>query len=390
VTLVSRLEEHFLVKVLVTGGAGFIGSHTVDALLEKGHEIRVFDNLEPQVHGAARQPPRYLNREAELVVGDVRDQAALASALKGVQAVYHLAAATGVGQSMYQIAGYTDVNVLGTANLLDLLTTNRSCSVEKLVLASSRAVYGEGAGFCERCGKQVSPGIRSLQQLEDQKWDVTCPLCAGSVKPLPTTEDDPATPTSVYAISKMAQENLCLCVGQSYHIPVVVLRYFNVYGPRQSLSNPYTGIITSFVARILNGKAPEIYEDGLMTRDFVHVSDAVQANLLALETEAVNGEVLNIGTQSAISVLEVAQLIVEWLGADVEPEIIGRFRMGDIRHCTANVSKARRLLDYSPRIPTLHEGIGDVLDAALQLDPDQLYDRSEQAQKELSAQGLFR
>jgi dTDP-L-rhamnose 4-epimerase len=387
------------VKILVIGGAGFIGSHTVDALVQAGHEVRIFDNLEPQVHGAGGRPPSYLNREAEFILGDIRDKEALAAALDGMQAVFQLAAATGVGQSMYQVAKYTEVNIAGTANLLDLLIRNRACAIEKFILASSRAVYGEGASICKQCGK-VFPRIRSLQRLNQQRWDAICPQCGDSVQPLPTAEDSPANPASVYAITKKVQEELCLCVSNAYPIPITILRYFNVYGPRQSLSNPYTGIITTFITRLLNGKRLQIYEDGLMTRDFVHVVDVVRANLLALEADSAAGEVFNVGTQNSTSILELAQLIIEQLEnvlvpcppgtRDSQIEVIGKFRVGDVHHCTADISKARRLLNYEPQIPTVREGIADVLEVAQQSKLVQWSDQTEQAKEELLAQGLFR
>ena len=265
-------------SILVTGGAGFIGSHLVDRLVEAGHRVRVLDNLDSQVHASASPDdlwPAYKNPQAEYRLGDVRSTDQFVSALEGIDTVYHLAAATGVGQSMYQVARYTEVNIQGTANLLEIIS-KPGHTVERIVLASSRAVYGEGLYQCPVCGI-VMPPVRTATMLERRQWACVCPQCGSDLVSLPTTEDKTPAPGSVYAISKYTQEQLCQCVGQAYQVPVVCLRFFNVYGPRQSFSNPYTGIITTFIKRLKHSLPPEVYEDGLMTRDFVHVSDVVAA-----------------------------------------------------------------------------------------------------------------
>jgi dTDP-L-rhamnose 4-epimerase len=346
-------------KVLVTGGAGFIGSHTVDLLIEKGYYVRVLDNLEPQVHPTGL--PDYLAKNAEFVRGDVRDRETLVKAIQDMDAVIHLAAAVGVGQSMYQIEKYTAYNTYGTANLLDVLV-NEPNEVKKLVVASSMSIYGEGKYHCDSCGT-IYPKTRSEKQLKEGKWEQMCPICGKEVKPVPTDEEKPLMPTSVYAQTKRHQEEMCLLVGKTYGIPTVALRYFNVYGSRQSLNNPYTGVCAVFSSRILNGKPPYIFEDGKQTRDFVHVRDVARANLLALERNSGNYMAINIGSGKPISIVELAELLVEIYDANVEPYISHRYRKGDIRHCYADITRAKNCLDYTPTVP-LSEGLGELADWA--------------------------
>ena len=344
-------------NVLVTGGAGFIGSHLVDALDEQGHRVRVLDALVEQVHGEGGA--RYLNPAAEFVRGDVCDRAAVDAALEGVEVVFHEAAEVGVGQSMYEIERYVRANDLGTAVLLEALVARRP-QVRKLVVASSMSIYGEGAYRCDACGSEEHPRLRPTSQLLERRWEVECPRCGGALKPIGTNEEKPLYPSSVYAISKQDQEQYCLVVGRAYEIPTVALRYFNAYGTRQALSNPYTGVCAIFSGRLLNGERPVIFEDGEQTRDFVHVGDVVRANLLALETDAADYQAVNIGTGRPISVREVALMLARGLGREVEPEIVARYREGDIRHCVADITRARRLLGYEPRV-TLEEGIPELL-----------------------------
>jgi dTDP-L-rhamnose 4-epimerase len=345
-------------SILVTGGAGFIGSHLVDALVERGHRVRVLDALVAQVHGEAERP-QYLNPEAEFARADVCDPAALARALEGVDAVYHEAAEVGVGQSMYEIRRYVGANDMGTATLLEALVNNRG-RVRKLVVASSMSIYGEGAYACASCGA-VNPKLRPASQLRERRWEVECPACGRQLRPAPTGEDKPLFPTSVYAVTKQDQEQFCLVVGRAYDIPAVALRYFNVYGPRQALSNPYTGVCAIFSSRLLNNQAPVVFEDGGQTRDFVHVSDIVQANLLALETDRADYQAVNVGTGRATSINQVARLLAEGLGKDLGPDVVGKYREGDIRHCVADISRARDLLGYEPRV-TLEAGIPELLE----------------------------
>ena len=346
-------------NVLVTGGAGFIGSHLVDALVERGHRVRVLDALVAQVHGEA-EAPQYLNPEAEFVRADVCDPDAVARALEGVDVVYHEAAEVGVGQSMYEIRRYVRANDMGTAVLLESLVNNRG-RVRKLVVASSMSIYGEGAYACEACDATAHPKLRPAEQLRERRWEVECPTCGGELRPAPTNEDKPLFPTSVYAVTKQDQEQFCLVVGRAYNIPTVALRYFNVYGTRQALSNPYTGVCAIFSSRLLNDQVPVVFEDGRQERDFVHVSDIVQANLLALETDRADYQAVNVGTGRATSINEVARLLAAGLGKDLKPELVGKYREGDIRHCVADITRARELLGYEPRV-TLEAGVPELLE----------------------------
>ena len=344
-------------NILVTGGAGFIGSHIVDALVDRGHRVRVLDALVEQVHGDAG--PQYLNPKAEFLQGDVCDTDLVNRALDGIDVVYHKAAEVGVGQSMYEIGRYVRANDLGTAVLLEAIVKRRP-QIQKLVVASSMSIYGEGAYACDSCGP-VQPKLRPLSQLLDRDWEIDCPQCGAKAKPVPTNEDKPLFPSSVYAISKQDQEQFCLVVGRAYDIPVVALRYFNVYGPRQALSNPYTGVCAIFSGRLLNDEQPAIFEDGEQTRDFVHVSDIVQANLLALETDKADYQALNIGTGFPISISDIASMLADGLHKNIKPLVTGKYREGDIRHCVADISRARKLLGYEPKVK-LADGIPELLE----------------------------
>jgi dTDP-L-rhamnose 4-epimerase len=344
-------------NILVTGGAGFIGSHLVDALVAAGHRVRVLDLLVSQVH--AGNAPQYLHPDAEFIHGDVCDTEVLKKALEGIDAVYHEAAEVGVGQSMYEIQRYVRANDMGTAALLETLVEHRP-TIRKLVVASSMSIYGEGAYACTACGT-VYPQLRPTPQLLERRWELECSRCGEPLSPQPTSEDKPLFPTSVYAVTKQDQEQFCLVVGRAYGIPAVALRYFNVYGTRQALSNPYTGVCAIFSSRLLNDQPPVIFEDGEQTRDFVHVSDIVQANLLALETDKADYQALNIGTGVATSINKITGLLSEGLGKNLPPEIVGKYREGDIRHCIADISRARELLGYSPRV-TIETGVPELLD----------------------------
>lgn len=374
-------------SVLVTGGAGFIGSFIVDALLEKGHSVRVFDALLPQVHGEDRKAPAYLSPNAELVEGDVRDREAVKKALDGIDTVFHEASAVGVGQSMYQVAYYTDVNCLGTAVLLDVLANERH-GVKKMMVASSMSIYGEGQYECASCGP-VFPKLRPITQLESRDWEMKCPQCGRAVASAPTGEGKPLLPTSVYAVSKRDQEEMCLSVGRAYDIPTVALRYFNVYGPRQALSNPYTGVAAIFSSRLLNGQPPVVFEDGRQGRDFVHVSDIVQANLLAMESDEADYEVFNVGTGRLTSLLELVDLLNRELREGEEPiasEVVGKFRVGDVRDCFADVSKIRGRLGYEPKV-SFEEGCKDL---AAWVRSQMADDKVDTAIDELAKHGLTR
>jgi len=369
--------------VLVTGGAGFIGSHLVDVLTEKGCRVRVFDSLEPQVHGTRQEVPDYLNPEAELIIGDVRDRAALAEALDGIQIVFHYAAAVGVGQSMYEIHRYVEANTLGGANLLDILA-NEKHDVQKLIVASSMSIYGEGKYECDDCGA-AHPQLRPDEQLQERKWEMHCPHCGKEMRPLPTDENKPLYPSSIYAVTKRDHEEMFLCFGRAYKIPTVALRFFNVYGTRQALSNPYTGVAAIFSARILNGQPPVIYEDGLQSRDFVHVRDVVQASLLAMQREEADYEVFNVGTGRPLTILEIAQVLIDSLAdGQMEPEIAGRYRRGDIRHCFADIRKIEERLGFVPQV-RFEDGIS-VLIAWVK--EQEVLDKFEVVAKELADKSL--
>lgn len=370
-------------KVLVTGGAGFVGSHLVDGLLESGHEVRILDSLEPQVHGPGREPPAYLSREAELQVGDVRDRSAVARALEGVEAVFHLAAAVGVGQSMYEIERYVSANSVGAAVLLEELVARRD-RIRKVVVASSNTLYGEGA-YRDADGRIVHPPLRSEAQLAARRFE----LLDGEgrpLEPIPTPESKPLQPTSIYAITKRDHEEMFLTVGSAYGIPAVALRFFCIYGTRQSLSNPYTGVVAIFSSRLLNGRRPPVFEDGLQSRDFVHVSDIVRANLLALASERADGGVYNVGTSRATTILEIGQLLCRALGSELSPDIVGSYRAGDIRHCFADGSRAERDLGFRART-SLETGLPELLEW-MRTQPAE--DRVDVATRELAERGLTR
>ena len=368
--------------MLVTGGAGFIGSHLVDALLARQYRVRVLDSLRPQVHGPGVRPPAYLDPRAEFLHGNVLDEDTVARALDGVSAVYHLAAQVGVAQSMYEIASYCRENVAGTGVLLAAIVRRRA-AIRKLVVASSMSLYGEGA-YRAADGGVRCPGPRARPDLARGAWEPRDPAGQGSLAPLPTPETKPLAPTSVYAVTKRDQEELCLAVGAAYRIPTLALRYFNVYGTRQSLDNPYTGVAAIFASRLLNGRPPVIFEDGLQTRDFVHVSDVVHANLLALETSAADYQAINVGTGEPTTILAFARLLAKELGVLVDPEVTGRFREGDVRHCVADIDAARRLLGYEPRV-RVAQGIPALIGWVRS---QVAHDHFDEARRELAQHGL--
>ena len=367
-------------NVLVTGGAGFVGSHTADALLRHGDHVRVFDNLSPQVHPNGLPP--YLTSEIEFVKGDVRDLAAVTRAVRGMDVIYHFAAAVGVGQSMYEIADYAAVNVQGTANLLQAILNTRM-HPKKLVVASSMSIYGEGRYLCPQCG-EVEPQARGLSQLKKQDWEIHCPQCGGIVTPIPTDEAKPQQCTSIYALSKKMQEDMVLLFGQTYSVPAVAFRYFNIYGTRQSLSNPYTGVAAIFASRLLNGNPPLLFEDGAQLRDFVSVHDIVQANLLALESSHADGMAMNVGSGKQISVSEVATHIASALGTTTASAITGKYRAGDIRHCFADTSLISQVLGYRPRV-NFREGVNELVQW---LRSQEAEDQAEEAFEHLTTRGL--
>ncbi|HEX8311662.1 MAG TPA: NAD-dependent epimerase/dehydratase family protein [Chthoniobacteraceae bacterium] len=367
-------------KILITGGAGFVGSHLADELLEHGYEVRALDSLAAQVHGEDAGRPDYLSSEVELVAGDIRDPQAVWKALDGVDAVYHLAATVGVGQSMYEIENYTSINGIGTAVLLEALAKR---PVKRLVVASSMSIYGEGL-YRTREGDHVEGVERSLDQLRAHDWEIR-DASGEPMAPIPTPETKcPALP-SVYAISKYHQERMCMTVGRAYKIPTVGLRFFNIYGTRQALSNPYTGVLAIFAARFLNNQPPLINEDGLQQRDFVSVHDIAQACRLALEVPGAADRVFNVGGGKPFTIREIASHMARTLGKEhIEAEITGRYRMGDIRNCFADITLAKKVLGYTPRV-TLEEGL---VDLAEWLEGQTAVDRVDDASRELISRGL--
>ena len=326
-------------NVLVTGGAGFIGSHLVDELVARRYKVRVLDIFEPQVH--QRKKPKYLNKKAEYVKGDVRRKKELGRALRDVNVVFHFAAQVGVGQSMYQIKKYMDHNTMGTAILMEHILNNRK-KVRKVIVASSMSIYGEGSYRCDSCGP-FEPVERFIHDLKAKRWEHRCPKCSGELKPTPTAEEKTLRATSIYAISKKDQEEIVLTLARAYKLPAVALRFFNVYGPRQSLSNPYTGVCAIFSSRIKNNNPPLIYEDGLQTRDFINVRDIVQANILAMMSDKCDYDYFNVGTGIPTSVLDIAKMLGKLYGKEQKVTIKDEYRIGDIRHCFADIAKISRL-----------------------------------------------
>jgi len=367
-------------QILITGGAGFIGSHLADELLRSGYRVRALDSLAPQVHGKGRTRPDYLDPDVELIVGDVRDPEAVRRALRGVDAVFHFAAIVGVGQSMYEVVRYTDVNNVGTAVLLEALAER---PVERLVVASSMSLYGEGL-YRAPDGGIATGHERTIEQLKRGDWEVRG--CDGEVlSPLPTPETKQPSLNSVYALSKYDQERLGLMLGRAYDIPTVALRFFNAYGTRQALSNPYTGVLAIFASRLLNDNPPLIFEDGLQQRDFVSVYDVAQACRLALEVDEAAGRVFNVGSGNHYTVREIAERVAAVLGKEhLEPEVTGKYRVGDIRHCFSDISLARNVLGYAPRV-TLDDGLAEL---AAWLEGQVAYDRVAEMREELAARGL--
>lgn len=374
-----------MTRVLITGGAGFVGSHLADRLLAEGYQVRVLDNLSPQVHGARTQAPEYLDPRVQLILGDVRDRALVAEALDGVEAVFHLAAAVGVGQSMYQVETYTDINNRGTAILLETLAQlpPGRRAIRRLVVASSMSLYGEGL-YRNTSGMLCAPPGRTPEMLRAGDWELR-DVAGLPLDPLPTPETKIPDPASIYALSKFDQERMCLILGQAYGIPATALRFFNIYGPRQALSNPYTGVLAIFSARYLNDRPPQIFEDGRQRRDFVHVRDVARACQLALERDEAIGQVFNVASGRACTVLEVAEQLGRILKkSHIAPEVTGKFRLGDVRHCYADIDKARKLLGYEPQV-SLEDGLAELADW---LKDQQAEDRTEFMQRELASRGL--
>lgn len=371
-------------KVLITGGAGFIGSHVADMLLEKGYRVTVLDVLDEQVHGGRDTAPDYLSPEVEFIHGDVRDRKALERALNGASMVCHQAAKVGVAQSMYEIEEYVHGNDCVTAALLQAIV-DQGPKIKKLVVASSMSIYGEGRYRCPVHGL-AAPGVRSDAQLQSREWDLRC-HCGEIFEPVPTDEGKPRICESIYAIGKKTTEDLALVTGKAYGIPTLALRYFNVYGPRQALSNPYTGLLAIVASRVINKKPPLIFEDGKQMRDFTYVRDIAEANLAALQWQGQGTQALNIGTGRPSSVMEVAEAVRKGLGGEEEPEIKGQFRSGDIRHCYADTNKAQQLLGFKAGT-TLDQGMPRFLDWAVE--EENVADLVDRGVSELADKGLIK
>lgn len=336
-------------KVLITGGAGFIGSHLSKKLSNRGWDVTVLDNLSPQIHGASLDEMEIrerLDHNVRFVRGDVCNRADWEQVLDDQEAIVHLAAETGTGQSMYQIEQYVNINVRGTAILLDCLVKSRR-KIQKVVVASSRAIYGEGKNKCPTHGV-VYPGSRKGIDMALGNFQVKCPICGANVSPLPTDEDSTLSPSSIYAITKLNQEQMVICICRSLDIPAVALRFQNVFGPGQSLKNPYTGILSIFSTAILNEEPINIFEDGLESRDFVYIDDATEATVRTLESEFSNYDAFNVGSGVAITVMQVAKALYKHYGKSINIDVSGNYRLGDIRHNFASLDRIEKVIGFRP------------------------------------------
>lgn len=376
-------------RVLITGGAGFIGSHIVLKLMERGYEITVLDNLLEQIHGTEpdKTSPLYrsIKNKVRFVEGDVCDKVLLEQALEDADYVIHLAAETGTGQSMYEIKRYIDVNIGGTALLLDILTNTKN-RVKRVVVAESRAIYGEGKYHCEKCG-YVYPTERKDEDMAKGDFECHCPKCGGKVTLVATTEDSAIHPSSVYGIGKQVQGQLVHLICKNIDIESVSFRYQNVYGPGQSLTNPYTGILSIFSNRIKSHKSINIFEDGKETRDFVYIEDVVDATIAGMEVPEANGHVFNVGTGVATDVLTVAQTLCKHYGIEVPLTVSGNYRLGDIRHNYADISLSKQILDFKPKW-TFDAGIKKFTEWVNQQELQT--DNYEASLKEMKQKGLFK
>jgi len=370
-----------MTNVLVTGGAGFVGSHIVDEYVDAGYDVTVVDNLTDQVHD---EEPDYLNDDAEYVWGDVRDRELMTDLLRDADVLNHQASAVGVGQSMYEVEKYVDVNTLATARILDVIV-NEEIDLEKMVVASSMSIYGEGVYGCPECDAERTPSLRSDEQMARGKWEHVCEECGADLEPRPTPETKPRDSTSIYAITKKDQEEMTLSIGRAYDIPAVALRYFNIYGSRQALDNPYTGVCAIFSSRIKNDNPPLVFEDGEQTRDFIHVSDVARANRLAVESDA-DDVAVNVGTGDPKTINGVAETLIDLYGKGdaLEPEIANDYRQGDIRHCYADTARASEELGFEPEVG-FEEGMRELVAWGRDQEAE---DRFEEAHAELEEKGL--
>lgn len=368
-------------NILVTGGAGFIGSFLVDKLIKSGYKVRVLDNLEEQVHHGGK--PKYLNPQAEFIKGDVRNYKTFEKILEGVEVVFHLAARVGVAQSNYEIKDYVDTNIGGMANLLDIVVTKKT-KVKKILMLASMTSYGEGDYKCSSCGI-VKPSLRSGKQMAKKKWEPFCPHCQKPIIPIPTQENSALLGNSVYALTKETQEELLFHTGKIFNLPVVSLRCFNAYGPRQSLSNPYTGVTAIFISRLKNNQRPVVYEDGLQTRDFISIHDVVDALVGSMVNKRANFGIMNIGSGKQTTIKDMAIVLAKLLDKNIKPKINGEFRKGDIRHCYADISKAKKLIGWQPKT-SLEEGLEELINWSQKENPVDLF---EAAEKQLRSKKLL-
>ena len=374
-------------NILISGGAGFIGSYLTKKLVSKGYNVTILDNLSKQIHGKDKKSELYnsIKEISTFILGDVCNEEDWKKSLKGQDAVIHLAAETGTGQSMYEISRYNDVNILGTAHLLNFLANNKN-SVKKLIIASSRSIYGEGKYKCEKHGV-VYPNDRIASNMINGKFDLFCDVCGGELDLMPTDENSMIHPSSIYGITKHQQEQMTLLMGKSLGIPAVSLRYQNVYGPGQSLSNPYTGILSIFSTRMLNGNDIDIYEDGEESRDFVFIDDVVEATILALEKEEANHQVFNVGSGEPTTVSQVANSLKSLYNSNTNISISGSFRLGDIRHNYADLNKIKNLLGFKVKFD-FQTGISRFVDWAKTQEVKE--DKYEQSLNELKNKGLIK
>lgn len=368
--------------VLVTGGAGFIGSHLVDKLISAGYQVTILDNLDKQVHQG--KLPKYLNHKAKFIKGDILNNKDLKKIIPKVDAIFHEASVVGVGQSMYEIGRYTYQNSYGTANLLDFLANNKH-KVKRLLVASSMSAYGEGLYRCQTHGK-IRPTLRPISQMQKKFWELKCPKCQKVLIPIGITEQESFACNSIYAVTKQSQEDMVMIFGNAYNIPSTAFRYFNVYGPRQSLSNPYTGVAAIFLSRLKNNNQPVVYEDGKQSRDFISVYDITQANVLSLENPHTFNQVFNLGTGQPVSITEVALTIAKLLDKKIKPKITKQFRIGDVRHCFADNSAIKKALGWQPKF-SLEEGMKDLIEWGKNEEARDLFSA---ASKKLSSKGLLK
>ena len=373
-------------NILITGGAGFIGSRLCEKLVEKNYNVTILDNLSPQIHGEGESSLyRKVKDISTFIKGDVRNQEDWKKAIKGQDIVVHLAAETGTGQSMYELEKYNDVNIMGTAHLLELLA-NSNHSIKKMIIASSRAIYGEGKYNCQEHGSQY-PSCRKEKDMENGEFNPKCEICNNELSLLATDENSKAHPSSIYGINKHQQEQMVMLMGEVLGISAVAFRYQNVYGPGQSLSNPYTGILSIFSTRILNRNDLDIYEDGLESRDFVYIDDAVDATILGIEKDKANGHVFNVGSGVATTVKEVAESLKKWYNSDIKISISRKFRLGDIRHSVADLKKAKDILGFSPKYD-FQKGISKFVSWVKT--QNILEDKYEQSVQKLKEKGLIK